>query len=306
MKWSKPDMKHIKTLWKQYKSTYGNNYRGFILNLIELSFPLIQEGQMLPLHLSLNYVSFLSYYHYYYRHTTHIFLNSEVVDFLQSVIRDYSKPYLDEYPLVDNIKHKDIKDKIKYDLKVTPSFVLHFPAVYKVPSVVIFPRYTINQFELRNGKAQVKSLETNDVLFALSSGNDSVIFPSKESSIKRFLIEYQNAHDKFSELDFLYKIAISFGLFLKKFPNSLTAVSGKIFENQCQRGKQRVLSPKAYKFITNHNSLNKQHFSSPHWRSGHFRYLSSERYKAKRFSSIYVEGTFVKGKAKEVIFLCED
>lgn len=40
---------------------------------------------------------------------------------------------------------------------------------------------------------------------------------------------------------------------------------------------------------------------SPHMRRGHFRFLTSERYKEKRFQAVYVKPTMVKGSAKTVI-----
>jgi hypothetical protein len=38
----------------------------------------------------------------------------------------------------------------------------------------------------------------------------------------------------------------------------------------------------------------------PHFRIGHFRVLSSERFKVKKGQTIFVKGTFVKGTAKTV------
>jgi hypothetical protein len=40
---------------------------------------------------------------------------------------------------------------------------------------------------------------------------------------------------------------------------------------------------------------------SPHFRVGHFRHLTSERYKTKRGQTVFVRGTFVKGKAATVL-----
>ena len=40
---------------------------------------------------------------------------------------------------------------------------------------------------------------------------------------------------------------------------------------------------------------------SPHYRMGHFRYLQSDRFKKMRGKTIFVHGTFVKGKAKTVL-----
>ena len=39
----------------------------------------------------------------------------------------------------------------------------------------------------------------------------------------------------------------------------------------------------------------------PHYRVGHFRYLSSERFRVKRGMTVFVHGAFVKGKAKTVL-----
>jgi hypothetical protein len=40
---------------------------------------------------------------------------------------------------------------------------------------------------------------------------------------------------------------------------------------------------------------------SPHFRSGHFRHLTSDRYTTKRGMTVFVRGAFVKGKAKTVL-----
>jgi hypothetical protein len=41
---------------------------------------------------------------------------------------------------------------------------------------------------------------------------------------------------------------------------------------------------------------------SPHWRRGFFRLLLSEKFVHKKGQSVYVKGSFVKGKANDVLF----
>ena len=50
-----------------------------------------------------------------------------------------------------------------------------------------------------------------------------------------------------------------------------------------------------------HKSLVVRDGPSPHYRSGHFRYLEAERFKKARFTTVFVHGTFVKGKSKVVL-----
>ena len=55
------------------------------------------------------------------------------------------------------------------------------------------------------------------------------------------------------------------------------------------------------KSIGMHESLVVRDGPSPHYRSGHFRYLEAERFKKARFTTVFVHGTFVKGKSKVVL-----
>jgi hypothetical protein len=44
-----------------------------------------------------------------------------------------------------------------------------------------------------------------------------------------------------------------------------------------------------------------QHSVSPHYRRGHFRILTSDRYVRKKGQTVYVKGAFIKGKAFDVV-----
>ena len=55
------------------------------------------------------------------------------------------------------------------------------------------------------------------------------------------------------------------------------------------------------KSIGMHESLVERDGPSPHYRSGHFRYLESERFTKARFTTVFVHGTFVKGKSMVVL-----
>jgi hypothetical protein len=55
------------------------------------------------------------------------------------------------------------------------------------------------------------------------------------------------------------------------------------------------------KSVGMHHSLIVRDGPSPHYRTYHVRYLESERFTVKRFTTVFVKGTFVKGKAKTVL-----
>lgn len=58
---------------------------------------------------------------------------------------------------------------------------------------------------------------------------------------------------------------------------------------------------KKSKYIIIHPSLVVRDGPCPHYRIGHFRFLSSERFKHKRGMTVFVHGAFIKGKAKTVL-----
>ena len=83
--------------------------------------------------------------------------------------------------------------------------------------------------------------------------------------------------------------------YMKCFPD--TVISGVPFDAKHPAHFRKFIA----KSVGMHKSLVERGGPSPHYRTGHFRYLESERFKKARFTTVFVHGTFVKGKSKVVL-----
>ena len=106
----------------------------------------------------------------------------------------------------------------------------------------------------------------------------------------------QDPDASYFDYDYLCKTVLGLSLYMDAFPDAIR-------EAKCENVKHvghyngggHVLSRNDVVLTEEKDSV------SPHFRRGHFRVLSSERYTKKRGQVVFVKGTFVKGKAYEVL-----
>ena len=91
------------------------------------------------------------------------------------------------------------------------------------------------------------------------------------------------------------RAVLGFQLYANAFPETITRDGnlGIMDLHKYQGGKRYVKASK----IT---SSEIESARSPHWRRGHFRLLSSDRYKHKQGKTVFVKGCFVRGAAHSV------
>jgi hypothetical protein len=94
------------------------------------------------------------------------------------------------------------------------------------------------------------------------------------------------------------KIVAGFALYMDAFPETV---------RDMQTPREVGASPKVHRGTCSYVGMSDvikrelRNSTSPHWRNGHLRNLRSERFTKKRGQSVWVSGSFVKGKAKEVL-----
>lgn len=120
-------------------------------------------------------------------------------------------------------------------------------------------------------------------------------------------LSYRIGLDRLDELDEpelqLAQLGINLIMYLKAFPDS---ISDGVPTDMYKGDKPKYSQDTSFLIKTDMSIVEKTTTDSsgrlvtPHYRSGHFRHLDSEWYKAKRGSVIFVPATMVKGRAKTV------
>ena len=96
--------------------------------------------------------------------------------------------------------------------------------------------------------------------------------------------------------DKMARLLFGLSLYMDAFPDAVV-----------EAGADSVHQIKHYsgaRHIVNRNEIvdeEHRHSVSPHWRRGHFRLLTSAKFIRKQGQTVYVRGTFVKGKAFDVV-----
>lgn len=91
------------------------------------------------------------------------------------------------------------------------------------------------------------------------------------------------------------KLVVGLGMYISCFPEQLrSGVPEDLKHAPRYRGKNTKTVGVSEKIVTRDGP-------TPHYRTGHFRLLSSERYTKKRGQIVFVHGCFVKGQAETVL-----
>lgn len=206
-----------------------------------------------------------------YAPINHYFLASGVADFVAGAVRDFSSDYLKRLPECQPWPWLGGSD-------ICPGgFAIHFPAKEKSRSLIVVPRslWTTN----KTGTEKIR------YEFVVSDGH-RVVFanPCKQDE----------ADDAY--YTFMTKVVYGLSLYMDAFPDAVV-----------EAGAENVHQIKHYdgaRHIVNRNEIvdeEHRHSVSPHWRRGHFRLLTSAKFVRKQGQTVYVRGTFVKGKAFDVM-----
>ena len=223
---------------------------------------------------------------------THYFLDEGVFDFCRSSARKLTSDFCAEFaPVQGPLKSPRTKRNLFPSLSLKedgcryadPSkhpevFVVHFPREEQEKSLVFCTYFCF----IRDEGHKVEK----DVCFLAATDGYMSFICNKNAD------ECGQIHPDSSAAEhFLF----GFSLYLQAFPELVS--------------DQQVGGIKKFKRIGGkHVSVSKnatvtedvQNSKSPHWRRGHFRLLSADRYKENKGNVIFVKGTFVKGRALQV------
>lgn len=150
-------------------------------------------------------------------------------------------------------------------------FVLHFPSRERDESILV-----------RKGLISFASV---------NYGSEVFYIPKPEEG------ELENHIEALSECQrWLIRFLFGFSLYIDAFPD--TVVPAKIEDVRHLNHYKGVRH-----MVRQHPAIAEEARGavSPHWRRGHFRVLESDKFVNKRFQTVYVRGTFVKGRAFEVL-----
>ena len=154
--------------------------------------------------------------------------------------------------------------------------VFHTPNDPRYSLIVWSIPVTIHEDNQVIGKDHLLALFRYDEVPAIISMNNLVDFDHKEAK---------------EELAFIF----SLGVYLKCFPSALVEGLCLNMQNPNYHKHNKVLTVQSVPQIVERSG------PVPHYRSGHFRILSSPRYVNKQYDIIFVRDTFVKGAVKTVV-----
>jgi hypothetical protein len=207
----------------------------------------------------------------------HYFLDEGLADFLVSSVKETNEDYFKESVLTTCAKESHVKLPEPQYLP----FFLHFPCREKRDSVGVIPYCKLPSvlFPQRYHK----------YLFAARDNENVVMVSTKHAPVSS-----DNKHGSDDDTVFLEKLVYGFTLYLDAFPDVIRESDGVKHIGHYKGNRHYIRSNEIVRTEASHSV-------SPHFRRGHFRVLSSDRFKKARGKTIFINGVFVKGKAYDVL-----
>ena len=232
------------------------------------------------------YVEILATFLWKFRQLQHFFMSPGVADFCAGSVKEFSEDFAKRLPECGYVPAPVRKDGSKpympeyidYPTKkreVQGGFVVHFPTNERRHSLIVIPNLIVS-----HTVTKIKPF-----YFAACNGQMTTATEQKSN----LFVTYD---DRDWELRFIYGLS----LYMDAFPDTVIPAGDddvkriNYYNGQCQ-------------MILRNEIVNEEHrhSASPHWRRGHFRLLTSEKFIHKHGQTIYVHGTFVKGQAFDVL-----
>jgi len=239
-------------------------------------------------------VCWADYYLHYcfaFKRVTHYFLDENISNFCKNAFKPFEIP--DDFP------YPEISDPIPLDKKLKCFFM---GKKGESDSVHIFngvgPGVAVIHFPI---KEQRRSIMFSCDLFA------PLPLPKKRLVTRRAFIASDgedvvtagsNAWKKdLGDGQFISNFLFSFLLYISAFPECVIKAKRNQIKAQETYNGSREFSVTSNEVVGEELRCS----ISPHWRRGHFRVLNSGRFVKKKGQTIFVKGSFVKGKALDVI-----
>lgn len=219
-----------------------------------------------------------------FRTMDHYFMEDGVADFCTGSVKNFTEDYYKPMPSPDAVRCPKMDQGWLCDHAVANSdgslksgYVIHFPARERRNSVIVLPNFVFKLKGTRSAKIY---------LHAIVNGFDVILSPTHTSG-------KAPEHDDGGQ-EWLNRLVYGLGLYTEAFPEAITLTAMRA---NFKTGSGRCIRVKQSPIMKEEN----QHAVSPHYRRGHFRVLISERFTHKRGETVFVKGTFIKGKSFDVM-----
>jgi hypothetical protein len=264
-------------IWPLFKQATKDRSADNYCSMITTQFKNIEKHYGRDLAISQSW-GMIVVYLYKFSKYTHYFLETGLRDFFRSSVKslamDYYKP---ESIKVAGSPEKNIpfirdfeEDKSHWET----GFFIHFPLNERPKS--IFVCVGINGFS-----------------FFATDGFEMIWNPSKwEGEVNHNDVKFH--YENKNEINDLTKIIFGFTLYLDAFPDVIREADS-VRHIGHYKGNRHYIRANDVVRTEAHHSV------SPHFRRGHFRVLRSDKFKAARGKTIFINGVFVKGKAFDVL-----
>jgi hypothetical protein len=248
------------------------------------------------------YANVLMTFLWKFRTLQHFFLADGVKDFCIGSVREFTSEYCKRLPPCNDVatpcankEYPFAMSFAKYGMgrqdRMAGGFAIHFPAKEKRGSLMVIPEAMIpagapQGINIPEGYS--KRTVAARFFFAATDGKQDWLM--KENAE----IEFQALRQR--DEGWIPKLIFGLSLYMDAFPDAVV-----------EAGTENVHQIKHYdgiRYVVNRNEIvdeEHRHNVSPHWRRGHFRLLASEKFVHKHGQTVYVRGTFVKGKAFDVL-----
>lgn len=229
-----------------------------------------------------------------FRRVTHYFLAPGVAEFCVSSVKEFSVDYCKRLPFCAPVMAPPNRCGFRYcaPVDICPpgtiqgGFAVHFPVKERQRSVMVIP----DAFIPAPYKPSANTNDGDDYIalhyyFIANDGEDTLLMQPTAD----FICGNEGAK-------WIAGLVFGLSLYMDAFPDVVVeAGTESIHQINHYDGARRVICRNE---IVDEEHL---HSVSPHWRRGHFRLLSSERFVHKKGQTVYVRGTFVKGMAYDVL-----
>jgi len=223
-----------------------------------------------------------------YKRIRHYFLAPGVAQFCRDAVKDYTPDYCKRLPNCAPVSQPTVGKTVVFwpfaggVSDTEGGFAIHLPSQESQRSLICIPDYhnPIPRTHLPQGM----DFGGEHYYCAITDGNDSVMM--------------QPHPGLFSDdgADNMAKLVLGLSLYMDAFPDAVVeAVAENVHKIKHYGGARRIV---------NRNEIvdeEHRHSVSPHWRRGHFRLLTSAKFVRKQGQTVYVRGTFVTGKAFDVM-----
>ena len=230
----------------------------------------------------------------------------EMTSLARLVNRNYESIFINSYEVADFIESNTINDKdINYMVSVIEDYIgisvskpyevfcIHLPGRKYSLIVSITSTDITNSYIKRKGlNIHKDSIEIGNKLFIGyirndGNGDEDTGYSILDSDI----LEVSNSHNIPVRTN--WRIILNTFLYMSAFPECVKEGVPNIYlDDEERKVKSKTVSiSDAMKEAYSHGPI------SPHMRRGHFRFLKSDKYKGKRFQTVYVKPTMVKGHA---------